>query len=257
MSQAYLYLSTLPEALVASMLPPDEFGTYLAVGTKKRSHGIAMFFQLDESSAETEFDLARMRTECVSRPDGTPKRTSYLAIYRVLERVPLDAFKNLYLVTKDGRVLELHQRKIPVDFSGTYHVYDEIAPVHPLVGSRLSPPDFVHFITDPDQPIHVPRLCFAEIDVPEINSSEVCQGRVLRGTASDYVEHIRDCLCELESGSKETKVIDRTHQVGTWARRFKNGFFVGDQQGLIYYPFPSEDELNEQYHDWWRSALES
>ena len=40
----YLYLSLIPEALIASMLPPLDFGTYLAIGTKKRTRGQAMFF---------------------------------------------------------------------------------------------------------------------------------------------------------------------------------------------------------------------
>ncbi len=31
----YLYLSLLPEALIASMLCPEEFGTYYAVGSAK------------------------------------------------------------------------------------------------------------------------------------------------------------------------------------------------------------------------------
>ncbi len=31
----YLYLSMTPESLVASMLPPEQFGNYLAVGTRK------------------------------------------------------------------------------------------------------------------------------------------------------------------------------------------------------------------------------
>ena len=31
----YLYFSMSPESLVASQLPPEEFGRYLAIGTKK------------------------------------------------------------------------------------------------------------------------------------------------------------------------------------------------------------------------------
>ena len=42
----YLYLSMTPESLVASMLPPDEFGAYLATGTRKRPQGKAMFFDI-------------------------------------------------------------------------------------------------------------------------------------------------------------------------------------------------------------------
>ena len=37
--EIYLYLSIVPEALIASMLPPEEFGKYYAVGNKKRTRG--------------------------------------------------------------------------------------------------------------------------------------------------------------------------------------------------------------------------
>ena len=38
----YLYLSLTPESLVASMLPPSEFGAYMAIGTQKQTNGQAM-----------------------------------------------------------------------------------------------------------------------------------------------------------------------------------------------------------------------
>jgi len=37
----HLYLSTIPEALIASMLTPLDFGVYYAVGMEKKSHGQA------------------------------------------------------------------------------------------------------------------------------------------------------------------------------------------------------------------------
>jgi hypothetical protein len=33
----HLYLSMIPEALIASMLTPEEFGVYYALGTAKKS----------------------------------------------------------------------------------------------------------------------------------------------------------------------------------------------------------------------------
>ena len=39
----HFYLSLIPEALIASMLSPEEFGNYYAVGSKKKSRGQAMF----------------------------------------------------------------------------------------------------------------------------------------------------------------------------------------------------------------------
>ena len=44
MKEHYLYFSVTPEALIASGLQPEEFGSYLAVGTQKRARGQAVFF---------------------------------------------------------------------------------------------------------------------------------------------------------------------------------------------------------------------
>ena len=43
----HLYLSMIPEALIASMLTPEEFGVYYAVGSEKKSRGQAIFFEID------------------------------------------------------------------------------------------------------------------------------------------------------------------------------------------------------------------
>ena len=43
----FIYLTATPEALIASMLPPAEFGAYLSTGTKKRNKGQAIFFEVD------------------------------------------------------------------------------------------------------------------------------------------------------------------------------------------------------------------
>ncbi len=239
-----LYLTTIPEALVASMLPPEEFGAYLAVGTKKRSRGEAMFFSLRPGFQSDWFDIEAAARKCVAHPDGHPKHSVYLGIYRVLEHVPLDALGNLYLVTRDGRVLELQQAPPPPEDEDKYHFYDEMCPVHPLIVSKLSPARFAQFITDPANPVHVPRLCFAELELPD-------PGTVPNPT---YGEHLQDCLTQLDSTDKPCKTFDRIHRPGGWGRRFKNGFFVGDQTGLLFYPFPSFEELEDRYHIWWRSA---
>ncbi len=41
----HLYLSTIPEALIASMLTPIDFGVYYAVGMEKKSRGQAQYLQ--------------------------------------------------------------------------------------------------------------------------------------------------------------------------------------------------------------------
>ncbi len=103
----YLYLSLIPEALIASMLAPEEFGSYLAVGTKKRTLGQAMFFTVEGLEGSEAFDLKEAQRRCVPHPSGEPKHSVYLSIYRVLERVPVAALRDLHMVTPDGRVLAL------------------------------------------------------------------------------------------------------------------------------------------------------
>src|SRR5688500_5830859 len=96
----HLYCMAYPmEALVASMLSPEEFGRYMAVGTKEMARGRVVFMAVDQGSVGSAFDLERAARYCVPRPDGTPKQSHYLAIYRVLENLPLAAFKELYLAT--------------------------------------------------------------------------------------------------------------------------------------------------------------
>ena len=43
----YFYVTAVPESLVASHLAPKDFGNYLAVGTRKRTRGQAIYFEAD------------------------------------------------------------------------------------------------------------------------------------------------------------------------------------------------------------------
>jgi len=59
----------------------------------------------------------------------------------------------------------------------------------------------------------------------------------------------------VENPQKHTKTVIRCMQRDIFYRTIKNGFFVSDQKDICFYPFPSETELEEKHHDWWRSAL--
>ena len=56
----HLYLSLIPEALIASMLTPEEFGAYYAVGSEKKSRGQAIFFEIDPNSAARNSALRKV-----------------------------------------------------------------------------------------------------------------------------------------------------------------------------------------------------
>ena len=167
----------------------------------------------------------------------------------------MDALDSLWLVTAHGRSLELRQAQLPASFPGTYHLYREMCPVHPLIASSLDPVQFSRFITEPSKPIFVPRICFVELALGGMADEP------LRGTASDLpyynIEHIRQCLAEVEA--KRIKTVDRVAQQTILYRSVKSGsgFFLGDQRQVVYYPYPSRDELEGKYNVWWRCANDS
>jgi len=249
----HLYLLMTPEALVASMLPPAEFGTYIATGTRKRSRGEAFFFDLKEEFQSDYFDLSLVDKRCVPRPDGAPKHSVYLSIYRVMEHVPREALGSLWLVTRDGRGLELKAAEPPSVPEAAYHLYKELCPVHPLIASTLGPQEFGAFITDASRPISVPRICFTDLDLSGLADDPV------GGAADDLpyprVGHLRDCLCQLrDRPDKRTKTVDRTPGMEFPYRCVKSGFYVCDAGGASYYRFPGREEMDQKHHDWYRSA---
>ncbi|WNM26083.1 hypothetical protein RN607_07695 [Demequina capsici] len=249
-----LYLSLIPEALIASMLTPEEFGLYYAIGNAKRSRGQAVFFSVDRARLpEGAFDLSEVDTRCVPHPDGGPKRSLYIAIYRVLERIPREAITALHLATDDGRVLTLSPTEYEPQTDSWSHLYQEFCPVSPRVVSSLDPAAFTAFITDDTQPVHVPRIVFAELTLGALAQDPV------NGRADDLpypnVGHLRDCLVELaDDAGKSTKTVLRQMTQEVLFRTVSGGFHVGDATGLTTFALPSRDALEREHFAWWRSA---
>ena len=252
--EIFYYLSLTPEAFIASMLSPKEFGKYQAVGTKKRTHGEAMFFQIDPSFKSDHFPLKNIEERCKPHADGSPKRSLYLSVYRVIEHIPAEALLDLYLVTDDGRVLQLSKTEYSGHDDGGLHLYQELAPVMPQIASKHDPLSFCRFVTDRTHPISVPRLVFVELILGNL-ANDPANGKADNLPYAN-MDHLRDCLISLRrDDSKFTKTVVRCMHRDILYRTIKNGFFVGDQKSVSYYPFPSINELEEKYHEWWRSAL--
>jgi hypothetical protein len=249
----HLYLSLIPEALIASMLSPEEFGAYYAVGSEKKSRGQSIFFEIDPKFRSDFFNIEETVARCKPHEDGSPKRSIYAGVYRVLENVPLQALLKLYLTTQDGRTLALEKSSsLPKDTPGL-HLYREITPVPPLVVSTLGPADFYHLIVkEPASLIKLPAVCFTELRLDAL--AEDPQHGVVGDLPYKHMEHLRSCLLEVKTKAVSTKMVDRLPTNGIPFRTIKNGFFVGNQQKLIYYPLPSEQVLVTDHYPWWRSA---
>ncbi len=250
----YVYLTCTPEALVASMLPPEGFGMYLSTGTKKRNKAQTIFFEVDLEKIKNLIDMESLNRRCVAKEDGSPKSSVYLSVYRVLEMVPLDALKSLYLTTDHGIVLEL--KKAPYDKSlevkGALHLYQELNPVTPLVASGLPPSVFVKKLTDGSIPITLPKLFFVELKLGELATNP------LYGSAEHLpyqnTGHLRDCL-EILRGEydKHMKTVQRIFSGELLYRTIESGFYVGAKDDMVFYPYPSMAELENINYEFFRA----
>jgi hypothetical protein len=246
-------LSLIPEALIASMLTPEEFGAYYAVGTERKAREQAIFFEVDSDFRSEYLRIDEGFARCVPHEDGSPKRSLYISVYRVLEHVPLNAIRKIYLTTQDGRTLGLRASEtLPEDEPGL-HLYQEIAPVHPLVASTLGPQKFYDLIvTNPISLLSLPEVCFVELRLDELAKDPE------KGAVGDLpysnLAHLRHVLMELNSKPVHTKMVNRIQPAHFPYRTIKNGIFIGNTEHLLYFPLPSMQDLKARNYNWWRSA---
>lgn len=251
--EKHLYLSVMPEALVASQLPPESFGTYYAVGSEKKSQSPAMFFELDPGFDHEYFDVSSGYERLLPHEDGTPKRSVYISIYRVLEHVALDAIQRLYVTTRDGRTLALDREEELPRSTGEMHLYQEIAPVNPRVVSTLGPRPFFDLLNDPQQSrVNLPALCFVELELGDLADDP--ESGSAQGLPYGNIDHYRECLVELRTKVVQVKMVDRIHSTAFPFRTVKSGVYLGNAGDMLFFPMPSQEVLQSEHYRWWRSA---
>lgn len=249
----HVYLSLMPEALIASQLSPEEFGSYYAVGPERKTQGQALFVEIDPGFRNPFFNLDDALAQCVPHKDGNPKRSVYCSVYRVVEHIPLSALGTLYLVAKDGRTLGVEKDSSLPDDGDELHLYHEIAPLHPLVVSSLGPKAFHRFIMDDRKKrLAVPALCWVECKLGALATNPE-MGEV-RDLPYDNIDHLRSCLSQLKTKNVSTKMVDRINAPSFLYRTIKNGIYYGTTDGLTIYRLPDDDALKRDHYQWWRSA---
>lgn len=248
-----IYLNLTPEALIASMLSPEEFGSYMAVGTQKRTRGQVIFLEVDSNAIEDILPMEYIKERCVPQEGGRPKSSVYLSIYRALESIPVSALKSLYLTTDDGRTMEIKKEEYPGDVKSSAHLYQELCPVTPRIISKLPPSEFLDYMTSGKEKVSIPKLAFVELKLNGLTKD--IENSPAHNLPYPNIDHLRDCMRILNNEpGKVQKTIIRFFSRDLFFRTIKNGFFIGDNNEMIYYPFPSEEELNDKNYAWWRSA---
>jgi hypothetical protein len=249
----YIYLSIAPEALIGSMLPPNEFGHYMSTGTKKCNKSQVIFFELDYDQVKSMFNNDYFNSRCVKKSDGSPKSSVYLAIYRVLEFIPLSALKSLYLTSDHGHVLRLQYSRYdePQIAKNEMHLYQELCPVTPQVASNLSPLEFLKKLTDGSLQIRLPKLFFADLKLGELVNDP------LAGSAEHLpygsVSHLRDCLEIIRTEDlKQMKTVHRIFTGTLLYRTIDKGFFIGSKDNILHYPFPSIAQIEKENYEFFK-----
>jgi len=255
----HLYFSLIPEALIASNLPPEKFGQYYATGSGYKSKGQSLFFEVDPAFRSEHFEIDTAIARCVPADDGTPKHSVYIAVYRVLEHLPIAALGKLYLTTAYGHTLGLERGELPGEKDQGLHLYQDLVPVNSLVVSNLEASAFYRSVTvTPAKFIQFPALFFVELELGEL-ANDPNNGKV-GDLPYPFIHHLREALMTLKPATgeqpspKDSKMVHRVHSLDFPYRMVRNGFYVGNGPDLAFYPMLSHKELRDRHAQWWRSA---
>ena len=253
--ETHYYLSIFPqEALVASQLEPEQFGQYMATGSKNGSYEKIIFIEI-EGGFGSFFDWKHAQEKCVRHDDGRAKHSLWMSIYRTLEHVPLESLKELYLTTNDGRSLKLKPISYEAgDSERPYWVYQELCPIKPLVVSAYNPIDFSKHMTYESVKVHVPKIAFADLKVINFDNLEDT-GNV--GSVYDTnLEHLKQCIIAVTGDSvKKVKNVERAHIESFGYQTINRGIYVGEGTKVIQYRMPLPADIRMNHYDWGKSAM--
>ena len=258
--QKHLYMIIFPiNALVASQLEPRAFAQHYTIGSARHFQGKVVFAELDINFRDPYFKIDEYLEKTVPHEDGSPKRTKFISSYRVLEHVPFDVIKKLYLVTVSGKALELSPAPYTAEnVPGLIRIFQEIAPVRNLIASRLDQRDFGNYITQ-DVAKGASRVCFTQIDlnIEEFMAASRNREIIVSPIPDSNPYRLLDCLTELQQIEKKTvKTISLSSVLHSISYRvLRHGFWFFDASGeMLFFPIPSRHELETTHYDWWKNA---
>lgn len=249
----YYYLTIFPiESLIASMLNPESFGSYLATGSKKGSYENNIFIEI-EPEFSGDFDWEYAKQKCKPNENGQPKHSVYLSIYRTLEKTPIEKMKSIYLTTKDGRTLELQKSEIANEnFNKKFYIYQELCPTRPLVTTILNPLDYIKEMTSINSKTYIPTIAFADVRTLNFHTEETGSLGPIYDT---NIEHLHNCINEvLFNKDKKFKIVERSNVDKFSYQIIGDGIYIGNHNSIIFYKMKSYDELRKNHYDWGRSA---
>jgi len=255
--EKHLYMILFPiNALVASQLDPAKFGEHYTTGSAKHFSGKMIFAEVDINFRNDKFKIEEYLAQTVPHENGEPKKTKFIASYNVLEYVPLDSIKKLFLCTSNGKVLPME----PAEYTAynapdLLRIYQEITPLDTLVISTKEQREFGKFITQSTSK-GAPKIMFTQIDFNIENFLALNKNKEIFQIDLPGVNPYRfyDCVMELKDNpAKMTKTVGLGSLLREISYKFlKHGFWFATKDEFKFFPMPSIQELEDKYFYWWK-----
>lgn len=257
--EKYLYSIMFPNyGLVASMLPPAEFGRHYTIGSSRYFQGQVVFVEVDINFRHPYFPIDETFSEVHAKADGSPKRTKFVKTYRVLEHIELGAFKNLYVTTANGKVLEIEKKNYNrIHKPGLIRTFQEICPFSYILLTYMTPPEFGKYITDPTNHAKgAPKVMFTQIELNiEKFLRELEENPFMSSPIPNVHPHkLRDQILEMKANpDKRLKGVSLDSVLGKISfHKLRTGFWIAAQGELLYYPIPDRETLERDHYDWYK-----
>jgi len=256
----HLYMIIFPmNALVASQLEPAAFAQHYTIGSARHFRGKVVFAEIDIDFRDPYFRIDEYLEATVPHEDGSPKRTKFICSYRVLEHVPFSVIKKMYLVTVNGKSLELSPAQYTAENEpGLIRIFQEITPVSNLIASQLDQRSFGAYITS-DVAKGARQICFTQIDlnIEEFLAESRNREIIVSPIPDSNPYRLLDCLLELQSNKdKPVKTISLSSVLHNISYRvLRHGFWFFNTDGdMLFFPVPSTHDLETIHYEWWKSA---
>jgi hypothetical protein len=253
-----LYMVLYPnQSLIASHYDPEMFARHYTSGSSRHYSGKLIFVEVDADYRNDFFDIENILKDLKPHSDGRPKATKFIASYRVLEHVELSSLGKLYLSTEEGHCIGIDKGGCKDHQEGFIRVYAEIAPMHMLVMSRLTPQNFGKRITDPTNHKSAPSQFFTQLDINLVEFIKEFEKNPFKPSPipSMHPSTIRDGFnTMLSHPDKNTKgmALDSSMDKISY-RLLRNGFTFASKGECLFYPIPSHSEIEAENFKFWRT----
>jgi hypothetical protein len=253
-----LYMVLHPNAtLIASQLEPAMFARHYTTGSSRHYSGKMIFAEVDVDYRNDYFDIDTFLKDLKPHEDGRPKATKFISSYRVLEHVDFSAIGQLFLSTEEGHCIGLNRGEYDLSHAESIRIYAEIAPMHMLVMSKLTPPEFGERITAPGHSKAAPKQFYTQlnIDIPEFLQEFDQNPFKPSPIAALHPSTIRDAFNTLMSNPrKNSKGLALDSNLDRISYRLlKHGFAFAAPGEHIFYPLPSPHEIEAMNLKFWRN----